>query len=29
MQLDFTTAEDNKTNYGFNFSYDKIYDNRI
>ena len=29
MYLEFTTAEDKETNYGFDFSYDKIYDNRI
>ena len=28
MNLEYTTTEDNKTNYGFDFSYDKIYDNR-
>ena len=28
MYLEYTTTEDNKTNYGFDFSYDKIYDNR-
>ena len=29
LYLEYTTTEDNKTNYGFDFSYYKIYDNRI
>ena len=29
MYLEYTTTEDDKTNYGFDFSYDKTQDTRI
>ena len=29
MYLEYTTTDDDVTNYVFDFSYDKIYENRI